>query len=85
MQIYRQASNLEIVGKEIHSLELNYGCDGKRHAILVTKVFMDNKGNVVHADCLGDVFTGQCDGSCKEQRNLGSFTPSNEIRVGGLR
>lgn len=77
--IYKIRSNFKIVGKETHSIELNFGCDGDRHAVCITKVYMDERGKVTYAEKIGDVVTGMCDGTCEKVPILGGFLLHNEV------
>lgn len=77
--IYRTKSSLSIRHGEIHSLEVNYGCDGERHALCITKVYMDEDGKPINGEHVGDVIVGECDGSCKEVESLGGFVLASEI------
>lgn len=72
--IYQVHRSLLVVGAGIESLELNYGCDGSRHATAAHTLYMDKYGNVCSGRDHGTVVTGACDGSCKRQHDIGSFS-----------
>lgn len=73
-KIYKTKGSLRIVGDEIHSLEVNYGCNGVTHALCIVKLYMDENGNTINGEHVGDVVIGMCDRECKKDiGRLGEF------------
>lgn len=79
--IYRMKHSLSIKNNEIQSLEVNYGCDGNRHALCITKLYLGEHGITSHGEHIGDVVVGECDDSCKSVENLGGFVLQQELTI----